>query len=234
MVIPRRTHRRTPASTTPGSHASGPNDVWPVDFKGQFRLGNGRYCDPLTVTDHFSRMLLGCHALETTRAQDVRSCLEEVFTTDGVPRALRSDHGSPFASHGVLGLSSLGAWWMTLGLRHERMAVGHPEQNGHHERMHRTLKQETTRPPAHPLGGQQERFHAFMTCFNEQRPHQAIDMQTPASIHEPSPRPYREAEPYDDSRVDDVRVVAPGGTISVSAIHGRNHRRPCRPGGRTD
>ena len=213
MVIPRRMRRRTPASTTPLSHASGPNDVWSLDFKGQFRLGNGRYCYPLTVTDNFSRMLLGCHALETTRAQDVRLCLEEVFTAFGLPRALRSDNGSPFASHGVLGMSSLGAWWMTLGLRHERIAVGHPEQNGRHERMHLTLKQETTRPPAHSMGGQQERFDAFRAYFNEQRPHEAIGMQTPASVHVPSARPYREAEPYDYSRFDDVRVVAPSGTI---------------------
>jgi len=115
MVVPRRMRRRTPASTTPLNHASGPNDVWSLGFRGHFRLGNGRYCYPLTVTDNYSRMLLGCHVLETTRAQDVRVCLEQVFTTHGLPRALRSDNGSPFASHGVLGMSALCTWWMTPG-----------------------------------------------------------------------------------------------------------------------
>jgi transposase InsO family protein len=213
MVMPRRTRRRTPASTTPLSHAMAPNDVWSLDFKGQFRLGNGRYCYPLTVTDNFSRMLLGCFALEGTRGQEVRQCLEEVFSAHGLPTAMRSDNGSPFASNGILGMSSLGAWWMTLGMKHERIDTGHPEQNGRHERMHLTLKQETTRPPAHTMGAQQERFDSFRTYFNEQRPHEALDMQTPASVHVASSRAYREAEAWDYSRFDDVRVVAGSGCI---------------------
>lgn len=213
MVMPRRLRRRTPPSTTPLSHAVQPNDVWSLDFKGQFRLGNGRYCYPLTVTDNVSRMLLGCFALEATRGQEVRQCLEAVFTQYGLPRAFRSDNGSPFASRGLLGLSALGAWWMTLDIRHERIAPGHPEQNGRHERMHLTLKRETTRPPAHGLGGQQERFDRFRVYFNEERPHESLGQVPPATVHQTSARPYREAEPFDYSRFDDVRVVKRGGAI---------------------
>jgi len=127
MIVPRRMRRRTPASTTPLSHAGGPNDVWSLYFQGQFRLGNVRYGYPPTATDHHRRMLPNCHAFETTWAQDVRVCLEPVSTTHGLPRALRSDNGSPSAVHCVPGMSALGAWWMPLGLRHEGIAVGHPE-----------------------------------------------------------------------------------------------------------
>lgn len=213
LTVPRRVRRRVPASTTPLSHVTRPNQVWSIDYKGQFRLGNGRLCYPLTVTDNASRMLLGCYALENTRHDLARACLRDVFARYGVPDAIRSDNGSPFASNGLLGLSALSAWWRTLGIVHERIEVGHPEQNGRHERMHLTLKQETTRPAADCHQSQQQRFDQFRRYFNEDRPHQALDMRTPASVHEANGRAYVEPEPWDVSRYDEVRVVRLDGTI---------------------
>jgi transposase InsO family protein len=176
------------------STTSRPNEQWCVDFKGQFRLGNTNYCYPLTVTDHFSRYLLQCEALTSTKTSPVIAAFEQIFDEQGVPESIRSDNGIPFGSRSIGGLSELSAWWMSLGIRPERIRPGHPEENGRHERMHRTLKAETTRPAASNQLQQQEKFDEFKKTFNEERPHEALDMKTPNSVHEKSKRTLTEAQ----------------------------------------
>ena len=193
LVRPRR--RRYRSSPTPPdqlTQAAAPNDVWCVDFKGQFRLGNGRYCYPLTITDLHSRYLVACDSQENTRTESAISSFERAFKTHGLPKVIRSDNGSPFASTGLGGLSRLSVWWMRLGIRPERIQPGHPEQNGQHERMHRTLKADTTRPAAANHLQQDERFEEFRQTFNEKRPHEALDMATPSTFYTPSTRVYPE------------------------------------------
>lgn len=190
-----RPHRvRAARSTTRNwgqSSAVAPNDVWTADFKGQFRLGTGPYCYPLTVADAYSRYLIGCTALRATDAILTRSVFERHFRECGLPRVIRTDNGVPFAAPVALGqLSSLAVWWIRLGIQPERIDRGKPQQNGRHERMHRTLKAETAKPPAHSWRGQQRRFDRFRTCFNEERPHEALGQQPPASWYSPSARPY--------------------------------------------
>jgi hypothetical protein len=173
-----------------------PNDIWAVDFKGQFRTSDRRYCYPLTVTDHFSRFVLSCDALESTKGEPARCALRMVFKEYGMPARMRSDNGAPFASTGLAGLSRLSVWLMRLGIELERIAPGHPEQNGRHERMHRDLKAEATKPPGKNLLHQQERFDEFRATFNEIRPHEALGMRKPAEVYTPSTRRY--ADPEDD------------------------------------
>jgi hypothetical protein len=145
----------------------------------------------LTVTDHASRYLLVCEALESTRELPVIAAFERLFAERGLPHAIRSDNGLPFASpNGLFNLSKLSVWWLRLGIAIERIRPGHPQQNGRHERMHLTLKQETTRPPAMNAIAQQDRFDAFVSEFNNQRPHEALDMKCPAAVYAPAPRPY--------------------------------------------
>src|ERR1700730_15836138 len=158
-----------------------PNALWCVDFKGEFKLGDGRYCYPLTVTDHASRFLLLCEALESTREDTACTAFERLFRERGLPFAIRSDNGVPFASPNALfNLSKLSVWWLRLGIAIERIKPGHPQQNGRHERMHLTLKKEATRPPGFNSLQQQGRFDAFVFEFNTERPHQALDMKCPA------------------------------------------------------
>lgn len=190
LVQSRTLRRRAPPMSTPLAHAQAPHEVWSIDFKGQFRLGNGRLCYPLTVTDNASRYLLACRGLYQPRRLPVRETLEGLFRAHGLPWALRSDNGPPFASTGLGGLSTLAVWLIRLGVRPERIAPGKPQQNGRHERMHRTLKAETTRPPSATLAAQQRRFNAFMREFNDERPHEALGGKTPASRYAPSPRSY--------------------------------------------
>ena len=168
-----------------------PNDLWCADFKGEFKLGNGRYCYQLTVTDHASRFLLLCEALDSTREEPAITAFERLFRERGLPLAIRSDNGVPFASPNALfNLSKLSVWWLRLGIAIERIKPGHPQQNGRHERMHLTLKKETTRPPGSNSLMQQERFDAFVHEFNVERPHEALDMKCPAELYLVSPRRY--------------------------------------------
>lgn len=187
-VEPRRYRRRTPRHSEPLAHCRAPNDVWSIDFKGQFRLGNGRWCYPLTVTDNDSRFLLGCEALTGTLGAPVHRVCERLFRAYGLPFAIRSDNGSPFAGCGLGGLSRLSVWWIKLGIQPERIVPGRPQQNGRHERFHKTLKAETTRPPAKDFRTQQRRFDRFRREFNEIRPHDALDGATPGTRHHVSPR----------------------------------------------
>jgi transposase InsO family protein len=184
--------RRNRPEGTPLSVGLAPNDLWCTDFKGEFKLGNGRYCYPLTVTDQASRMLLVCEALESTREGPVIEAFRRLFAERGLPAAIRSDNGLPFASpNGLYNLSKLSVFWLRLGIAIERIKPGHPQQNGRHERMHLTLKNETTRPPGQNSLQQQARFDAFISEFNAERPHEALAMRTPAELYRSSQRPYR-------------------------------------------
>ena len=188
-AIGRPRHR---ATGTPLSAGIAPNELWCTDYKGEFKLGNGRYCYPLTVTDHASRYLLLCEALESTREQLAITAFDRLFRDRGLPQAIRSDNGVPFASgNSLFGLSRLSVWWLRLGISIERIKPGHPQQNGRHERMHLTLKKETTRPPGANSLQQQARFDDFVLEFNTERPHEALHMKRPADVYLPSPRPYR-------------------------------------------
>ena len=182
---------RKHAAGTPLSSGDAPNDLWCVDFKGEFKLGDGRYCFPLTVTDHASRLLLLCEALESTRELPVIEAFERLFRERGLPGAIRSDNGVPFASpNGLFNLSKLSVWWLRLGVSIERIKPGRPQQNGRHERMHLTLKQEATRPPGMNFLQQQARFDDFLCEFNAERPHEALGMKRPAEVYAPSAKPY--------------------------------------------
>ncbi|MDX1158755.1 IS481 family transposase [Sinorhizobium medicae] len=187
----RKRNRANKAVGTPLSEALEPNDLWCADFKGEFKLGNGRYCYPLTITDQASRYLLCCEAFESTREQGVFEALRRVFAERGLPAAIRSDNGLPFASpNGLYNLSKLSVWWLRLGIGLERIKPGRPQENGRHERMHLTLKREATRPPGKNVLQQQARFDDFVREFNDERPHEALKMKTPSHIYTASTRPY--------------------------------------------
>jgi transposase InsO family protein len=190
-LVKRAGRKRNRAHGTPLSESVAPNDLWCADFKGEFKLGNGQYCYPLTVTDQVSRFLLLCEALESTREDLACTAFERLFCERGLPVAIRSDNGVPFASPNALfNLSKLSVWWLRLGIAIERIKPGKPQQNGRHERMHLTLKKETTRPSGMNSLQQQARFDAFMQEFNRERPHEALGMKYPAEIYTPSPRGY--------------------------------------------
>ncbi len=184
----RRTqHVRAPSTLT---IAKAPNDIWCIDYKGQFRLGNTSYCYPLTLTDQFSRYLLAVEAMPAIQDEAARDVCEELFRRHGVPHAIRSDNGVPFASRGLASLTKLSAYWLLLGIRLERIRPAHPQENGRHERMHRTLKAETATPPRKNLLQQQERFDEFIDEYNHERPHEALDQRCPADVYVDSPRAY--------------------------------------------
>ena len=190
-LVKRMGRTRSRASGTPLSEGAAPNDLWCADFKGEFKLGNGRYCYPLTVTDHASRFLLLCEALDSTREDLAITAFERLFEERGLPQAIRSDNGVPFASPNALfNLSKLSVWWLRLGIAIERIKPGHPQQNGRHERMHLTLKKEATRPPGMNSLQQQARFDAFVDEFNAERPHEALAMKCPVEIYSASSRHY--------------------------------------------
>ena len=190
LVQSRRRPRSTPASVTPLRAGLQPNHVWCADFKGQFRTGDGRWCYPLTLTDQASRYLLCCRGLPRPGGGLSRPWFEWAFREYGLPEAIRTDNGSPFASVGVGGLSRLAVWWIHLGIHPERIAPGRPDQNGRHERMHRSLKAAVLKPPAPNLAQQQMAFERFRQEFNTIRPHEGLGMAVPAERYGPSPRPY--------------------------------------------
>jgi transposase InsO family protein len=189
-LVRRRRHRdRGRAPAAPLAPITRPNEVWTTDFKGEFRTGDGQYCYPLTLRDGFSRFVLRCDALRTKRSDVVRARFARAFADYGLPERIRSDNGGPFAATGLTRLSRLAVWWIRLGIQPERIALGHPEQNGSHEQFHRVLKAETTRPPAPHAIAQQRRFRHFQVEYNEVRPHEALQDHVPASCYTPSRRP---------------------------------------------
>ena len=167
-----------------------PNDLWTADFKGQFRTGNGVYCYPLTIADHHTRFLLSCHGLLSTETATARPVFERAFRAYGLPRAIRTDNGVPFATQAIHGLSYLNVWWMRLGIVHQRIHPGCPQENGAHERMHRTLKRRAVKPVQRTCAAQQKQFDAFRLEDNTERPHEALRQETPASQYRRSPRAY--------------------------------------------
>lgn len=185
-----RRRRRCPAYTQPFAAVTAANDVWCTDFKGWFRTGDGQRCDPFTLSDAHSRYLLRCQAVARPDEPHVRPIFEAAFKEYGLPLAMRSDNGPPFATPGAGGLSRLAVWWIKLGIRPERIVAGKPQQNGRHERVHRTLNEETARPPAGSVPAQQRRFDDFRAVYNHERPHEALGQQPPATHYRPSPRPY--------------------------------------------
>ncbi len=194
-LVHRRRRRRPAATGTALSRPTAANALWCADYKGEFMLGNRRYCYPLTITDFASRYLLTCEALATTAEQFAFTIFERTFKDFGLPLAIRTDNGVPFASgHALYGLSKLAVWWLRLGIEIERTQPGHPEQNGRHERMHLTLKKEATKPAADNVLQQQARFDAFVDQYNRERPHQALDMKVPADLYTRSSRVYRGLE----------------------------------------
>lgn len=191
----RKRAREAPAASAPLVAPAQANATWSIDFKGQFRTGDGRYCFPLTVQDVATRYLLGCQGQLSTAAAPVRALLEQLFAEHGLPQAIRSDNGTPFvAAAGTLPLTRLTVWLLKLGITLQRIQPGHPEQNGRHERMHRVLKAETARPPAATLRAQQRRFDRFRIEYNELRPHEALADRTPTEFYRTSPRAYRLAQ----------------------------------------
>jgi putative transposase len=198
LVVARKKRLRTAPYTEPLAHADGPNRVWCADFKGWFRTADGQRMDPLTISDAHSRYLLRSQAVEKTDTARVQAIFEAAFREYGMPQAIRTDNGAPFASRAVAGLSRLALWWIKLGIVPERIAAGHPEQNGRHERMHRTLKQETAQPPAANRREQQRNMDRFREEYNQVRPHEALGMKTPAAVYHPSTRVFPARVPKPD------------------------------------
>lgn len=214
LVHKRRTRR---ASIHPGvgrPTTVAPNDLWTADFKGQFRTGDGRYCYPLTLADQHTRFLLTCRGVLSTQTVTARPIFERAFREYGLPLALRTDNGVPFATQAIHGLSYLNVWWMRLGIVHQRSRPGCPQDNGAHERMHRTLKRQAIKPVRGSCAAQQRNFDAFQDEYNDERPHERLRQETPASHYQPSPRPYPERMPpleYPGHFV--VKKVTTGGTF---------------------
>jgi transposase InsO family protein len=211
-----RRHRRWRHPGVAPLQTERPNQVWPADFKGHFKLRNGQYCYPLTVTDHYSRKLLACTALPSTRTDEAIAAFRSLFRAVGLPDAIRTDNGIPFASCGVRGLTPLNVWWMQLGIVHQRIRPASPQENGQHERMHRDLKREATRPPASTLAAQQRKFDRFRRRFNDERPHDALAGAVPSDRWQPSPRALPERRPSPDYPAHlEVRTVNAAGNIRL-------------------
>jgi putative transposase len=214
MVKPRKARRHTPPYRQPFRQCMQPNDTWSIDYKGQFRTGDGQLCYPLTITDNYSRYLLSCRGLRHPNYESTQPYLERAFREYGLPLAMRSDNGTPFASTGLGGLSRLSVWLIKLQIIPERIELAHPEQNGRHERMHRTLKAAVCNPPRNCLANQQSAFDHFRPEYNEERPHEALDMKTPASLYQPSRRLLpKKLEPVEYDSWMAVRRVVPSGGI---------------------
>ena len=220
LVKKRRKRWSVPANEQAFSETQKNNQVWGVDYKGQFKLGNKKMCYPLTITDNHSRYLLRCQALQSTCHDDAKKWIEQTFREHGLPDAIRSDNGTPFASIAAGGISRLSMWWIQLGIRPERIRPGHPQQNGRHERMHKTLKAETTKPAAYNEASQQKYFDDFLHEFNHERSHEALDRKCPDEVYQPSTRSYPEMIPpifYDDGL--QIRTVKRGGEIKWRNKH---------------
>lgn len=211
-IPPRRLRRRVMAAPGPLRGTQIPNGLWSADFKGQFPTRDGRWCYPLTVMDHASRYLLGCQALPGTGQDQAQATFKALFRRHGLPERIRTDNGVPFATLGHGGLSRLSIWWIRLGIVPERIKPGRPQQNGHHERMHRTLKAGAVVPPAANLHTQQRQFEDFRREYNCDRPHEALSQRTPASLYTASSRPYPERLPELDypSYIHSYRVCDSG------------------------
>lgn len=214
LIAARR--RRRPAAATPTALtvATAPNAIWAADFKGWFRTRDGQRCDPLTMSDLYSRYLLRCAAVAPTGTRAVWPVFASAFREYGLPQAIRTDNGPPFASTGLGGLSRLAVWWIRLGIRPERITPGAPQENGSHERMHRTLAAEVTRPPRRNRAAQQRAFQHFRQEFNQERPHEALGQRVPAALYHPAPRPYpRRLPPVEYPAHLEVRRVRQAGEI---------------------
>jgi putative transposase len=214
-LVPKKRRRRAIGHPgKPTTIVTAPNDLWCADYKGQFKTGDGRYCYPLTVTDDFSRYLLGCQALLDTSVNGAKPVFTRLFREFGLPHRIRTDNGVPFATNTLARLSRLSAWWVRLGVMPEFIEPGKPQQNGHHERMHKTLKAEATRPARASCLAQQRRFNTFRAEFNDERPHEALDMETPDSLYERSIRemPAR-LPPLDYPARFETRYVSANGGI---------------------
>jgi putative transposase len=213
-MVEHRKRRRNRATGTPLSNGCRPNDLWCADYKGEFMLADRRYCYPLTITDFASRYLIACEALSTTKEAYAFTVFENAFKEFGLPNAIRTDNGVPFASPNALfNLSKLSVWWLRLGIDIERIKPGCPQQNGRHERMHLTLKKETTKPAAANFLQQQAKFDDFIDCFNKERPHQALGMDCPADRYQPSPRRYTGLPDLDYPFHDKAVIVTTCGRI---------------------
>jgi putative transposase len=230
LVVPRRRRDRPQlAASSPLAPIRTVNEVWTTDFKGHFRTGDGVYCYPLTLRDGFSRFVLRCDALPGPTYAATRPRFERAFAEYGLPERIRSDNGGPFASTGLARLSRLSVWWMRLGIIPERIALGHPEQNGSHEQFHAVLKADTARPPAAHARAQQRRFDRFRAEYNDERPHEALHDAVPASGYQRSPRPLPRQLPaleypghFEVRRVSTIGQVSWGGAplfISEALAH---------------
>jgi putative transposase len=211
--------RRNKAEGTLLTSSSNPNDLWCADYKGEFMLGNKSYCYPLTITDFASRYLIACEGLETTKEQFAFTTFERVFKEFGLPNAIRTDNGVPFATpNGLFNLSKLSVWWLRLGIKIERIKPGHPEQNGRHERMHLTLKKEATKPAGENILQQQSKFDDFVDEFNNERPHEALEMKIPKEVYTPSNRIYRGLPPVEYPLHDRTITVTNCGRICMKKL----------------
>ena len=231
LVTPRRP-RRHRAEGTPLTWPAQPNELWCADYKGEFMLADRRYCYPLTITDFASRYLIRCEALSTTKELYAFSVFERVFKEFGLPTAIRTDNGVPFASPNALyGLSKLSVWWLRLGIQIERIKPGHPEQNGRHERMHLTLKREATKPASPNFLQQQARFDDFLERFHHERPHQALDMRVPGELYTRSTRAYRgpQRSRLSVTRLDGDRHPLRSDLLQLA--EGESEPGLCRPAG---
>lgn len=213
VISPRR--RRYPGHPgRPVSKITEPNAVWTADFKGQFKTGDGLYCYPLTVADAYSRYLLACQGLRSISLELAKPVFFRLFQEFGLPQRIRTDNGVPFATTALGRLSTLSVWWIRLGIHPELIEPAHPQQNGAHERMHRTLKHETIRPPKRTLPAQQVCFNRFRAEYNQERPHEALGGETPTSFYRPSGRVLPRALPQIEYPAHyEVRYVSANGGI---------------------
>lgn len=220
LAVPRKKRPKATPNSEPLKDAVGPNLVWCADFKGWFRCRDGSRCDPLTITDAYSRFLLRCQAAKHPDTWYTKPLFEATFREYGLPSCIRIDNGAPFASVGIGGLSELSVWWIKLGIRPERIEPGKPAQNGRHERMHRTLKQETAQPPKSNLREQQKAFDEFRQEYNYERPHEALQGKTPAECYQDSLRPYRSRiRPVEYPAGFEVRQVGESGQIRWNSAY---------------